>query len=97
MVARCAGASLGLLAFSITTVAGLYAGNGVLVTLSRSLLALFLFCVIGLLLGRAAGIALAEHERSRRTEIQKRYHENAVPTGLEDGPTGKPFEVGTGR
>ena len=52
MVARFAGASLGLLAFATTAVAGLYVGNPPTVTLSRSILALFAFCLIGLLLGK---------------------------------------------
>lgn len=72
MVSRFTGASLGLLAFAITTLAGLYAGNPTTVTLSRSIVALFAFCVIGLLLGRAAQAVVSEYERSRREEVERR-------------------------
>jgi len=75
MVARYAGASLGLLAFIIVVTAGLIARNPVTVTLSRSIFALFLFCLIGLVLGRVAQMVVAEHEQKRETEIRKRYHE----------------------
>lgn len=71
MVARFAGASLGLLAFAITTVAGLFVGNPPTVILSRSILALFTFCIIGLLLGRAAQAVVAEYERSRRADVER--------------------------
>ncbi|MEK7710769.1 MAG: hypothetical protein AAB341_02640 [Planctomycetota bacterium] len=77
MVARFAGASLGLLAFSVTIAAGLYAHNPPMVTLSRSILALFTFCIMGLLFGRAAQIVIAEHERNRRAEIERRYRDDA--------------------
>jgi|CXWL01.1.fsa_nt_gi hypothetical protein len=72
MVARFAGASLGLLAFATTTVAGLYVGNPPTVILSRSILALFTFCIIGLLLGKASQAVVAEYERNRRAEIERR-------------------------
>ena len=52
MLARYAGASLGLLAFTIVVTAGLIARYPVTVTPSRSIFALFLFCLIGLVLGR---------------------------------------------
>ena len=78
MVARVLGASLGLLAFTITIIAGLWVQNPVTVTLSRSILALFLFCVIGLVLGGAAQLIINEHEREREKEIRTRYHEEPV-------------------
>lgn len=78
MVARFAGASLGLLAFAITVVAGIYVGNPPTVTLSRSILALFSFCVIGLLLGRAAQAVVAEFERNRRSEIERRIRADSA-------------------
>lgn len=68
MVARFTGATLGLFAFTITITAGLLAQNPVAVTLSRSLLALFVFCVVGLLLGSAAQKVIAEHERQRESD-----------------------------
>ena len=85
MVARYAGASLGLLAFAIVVTAGLIARNPVTVTLSRSIFALFLFCLIGLVLGRVAQVVVAENEHKRETEIRKRYHGMQTPTA-DDGP-----------
>jgi len=76
MIARFAGAGLGLLAFAVAIIAGLIAQNPVTVTLSRGILALFVFCLIGLVLGKAAELVVAEHGRSREAEIRKRYHEN---------------------
>ena len=80
MVARFVGAGLGLLAFTITIVAGLVVHNPVTVILSRSILALFVFCVIGLVLGGAAQLVVREHERSRESEILKRYREKPAET-----------------
>ena len=83
MVARFAGATLGLLAFTITAAAGLAVRNPVEVTLSRSVLALFVFCLIGLLLGTAAQTVIAEREREGESQIRKRYHEDSA--GKDDG------------
>ncbi len=84
MIARFAGASLGLLAFSTSTVAGLYVGNPPTVTLSRSILALFAFCIIGLLLGKAAQTVVAEYECNRRAEIERRFR--ADSGNADSGP-----------
>ena len=73
MVARFAGASLGLLAFATTLVAGLSVGNPPTVILSRSIFALFTFCVIGLLLGKAAQSVVTEYERTKTAEIERRH------------------------
>lgn len=92
MVARYAGASLGLLAFSITVFAGLAVNNPLLVTLSRGILALFLFCLIGLIVGTAAERVVREHERSREAELRKQFEEaSADPNqdGTHDRSTGR--------
>jgi len=73
MIARFAGAVLGLLAFAVTIIAGLCVRNPVTVTLSRSILATFVFCVIGLVLGAMIQLVVAEHEKGRRAEILDRY------------------------
>jgi len=95
MVARYAGASLGLLAFTIVVTAGLIAQNPVTVTLSRSIFALFFFCLIGLVLGRVAQVVVAEHENKRETEIRKRYHGMQTPTA-GDGPENRSTEESGG-
>ncbi len=76
MVARYAGASLGLLAFTIVLIAGLFTQNPVNVTLSRGVLALFIFCLIGLVLGTAAQKVISEHEQKRESEIRDRYRDD---------------------
>ena len=76
MVARYAGASLGLLAFTIVLIAGLFTQNPANVTLSRGILALFIFCLIGLVLGTAAQKVISEHEQKRESEIRDRYQDD---------------------
>jgi len=73
MVARFAGASLALLAFAVTAAAGLLTRNPLTVTLSRAILALFLFFIIGWTLGYVAQMVVAEHERKREMEIRARF------------------------
>ncbi len=88
MVARFAGASLGLLAFAAIAVAGLYVGNPPAVTLSRSILVLFTFCVIGLVLGKAAQAVVSEYERNRKSEVDSRIRaesERAHSASIKEG------------
>ncbi len=90
MVARFCGATLGILAFTITIIAGLFVGNPVQVTLSRSVVALFIFFGIGLLLGGAAQLVIAEHEENQEAGIRRRYHEDSAGTeddGRKKGPS----------
>ncbi len=76
MVARFTGASLGLFAFAVTTAAGLFVHNPVEVVLSRGILALFVFCFLGFLLGHAAQLVVAEYEKDRATEISQRFRQD---------------------
>jgi hypothetical protein len=93
MIARYAGASLGLLAFAIVTVAGLFTQNPFTVTLSRGILALFLFCVIGFVLGGAAQLILNEYEKNRIEEIKTRIRGPAGQSGGSDA-VGSPVTDG---
>ncbi len=77
MVARFAGASLGLFAFTVAVIAGIYVQNPVSVTLSRGISALFIFCGIGLVLGAAAQRVVDEHEHKRESEILDKYRDDA--------------------
>lgn len=88
MIARYVGATLGLLAFAIATVSGLLVQNPVSVTLSRGILALFAFCIVGMALGHAAQIVIAEHESDRRSEIEKRFGEPSVDKEVGAAETG---------
>jgi len=89
MVARLTGAALGLLAFTVTVISGMVVENPVTVTLSRSILALFIFCLLGMALGAAAQAVVAEHESRRVEEIKERYREEVEP----DGDTPEPQEA----
>ena len=65
MASRSVGATLGLLAFITTIVAGLWVHNPVTTTLSRALIAMFVFCVIGAVMGTAAQLVVREHAADR--------------------------------
>lgn len=93
MIARFAGAGLGFLAFTITALAGIFVQNPVTVTLSRSILALFLFSLIGLAVGAAAELVVREYERNRESEIRDRYRKDSAVTG-EVEPGNKSDEEG---
>ena len=80
MVARFAGAGLGLLAFAVTTIAGLVSRVPADVTLSRSILALFLFCVMGLLLGAVAQCVIDEHRKAEESRIRTRFADSNADT-----------------
>lgn len=98
MLARVAGASLGLFAFTVTVLAGLLVGNPVIAILSRGIIALFSFCVVGFVLGGIAQIVVREHANKREKEIVERYRkktealdrpdESSAPIELEAEPVG---------
>ena len=76
MVARYTGASLGLLAFAIAAIGGLYAQNPPYIILSRSIFALFLFCLLGLCLGAVAQMVIDEHAQKNEQRIKDRFRED---------------------
>ncbi|RME36405.1 MAG: hypothetical protein D6788_11690 [Planctomycetota bacterium] len=84
MIPRLTGAGLGLLAFGISTIAGLLAGNPEDVILSRSILALFLFCVIGAVAGAAPPGATAQHRRRSEEAIRQRYAQSSSGGGVSE-------------
>ncbi len=87
MVSRFSGATLGLLAFAVTATAGVVTQTPVAVTLSRSIFALFLFYVLGLLLGGAAQWVIAEHETEQEVRIRERFRDNEPATEGGDSET----------
>lgn len=89
MIARFAGASLGLLAFTIAVLGGLYAHNPITVTLSRSILALIMFCVLGMSLGTAVQMVITEYENRREEEIRSRCRSDLTEPSP---PTAEPAE-----
>lgn len=75
MIARFSGATLGLLAFTVAALGGLWAGNSVTLTLSRAIGSLVIFCLLGLLLGGAAQVVVNHHA-----------HQDEGTRGAVDGP-----------
>ncbi len=92
MIARYSGASLGLLAFTITMVAGLVSQNSATTTLSRSIFALFLFFMIGLVVGAAADIVIRDYAQKKETGIHERYAED--PNSIDDAEAIEDRDVG---
>ncbi len=94
MLSRCTGACLGLLAFAITIVAGLFVGNPPMVTLSRAVGALVVFCVLGLVVGAGAQAVVTEFHRQREraeltsTESRADSAPPAPPNGEGAEPSG---------
>lgn len=62
---RRTGACLGLLAFCLTIVRGMGAGNPPEVILTRALWAMIIFFLLGLVLGFAGHLAINEHTANR--------------------------------
>ncbi len=66
---RRAGACLGLLAFCLTIVRGMGAGNPPELILTRALWAMIIFFVLGMVLGYAGHLAINEHTASRAKQL----------------------------
>lgn len=73
MIARYAGAILGLFAFTVTVSAGLVVRNPVSITLQRGMFAMLVFFILGLVVGWAAQLVVREYERNRQDDIAQRY------------------------
>lgn len=94
MLGRFSAAMLGLFAFSVTIVAGLIAGNGATVTLSRSIAALIIFSLIGWILGIAARAVIGEYHKKKADEIRNRY--TAGPGHKEGTDLPEPADAASG-
>lgn len=86
MIARLTSVSLGLLAFAVSTFAGLYAQNPVTVTLYRSILALVVFSILGLAVGHAAQKVATEHLRIREAQVRQRYPDESGNSAAASRP-----------
>ena len=69
MIARYTGGVLGMLAFAVSVLAGLWVGNPVTIILSRAVWALVLFFLIGLALGAVAQYVIDDYARRRYQEV----------------------------
>lgn len=70
MIIRFSGATLGLLAFSVAVVGGLWAGNSATVILSRAIWSLVIFCALGFALGAAAQAVVEEYAHRRFDKVR---------------------------
>lgn len=70
---RSLGAQIALLAFTVAIVAGLYAGNSPVLTLTRALLALVVGAGLGQIGGWAAKAVLREHLQRKKLEIDRKH------------------------
>jgi len=85
---RLCGAALGLLAFTVTILVGLSAGNPVESVLQRAVWALFAFCVLGLILGWVAYRVIDEYALRMHKEMFPSEEELAELEGSQGA--GKP-------
>lgn len=72
-MARTAGAQIGLLAFAVAIVAGLYAGNPPTVILARALWALLLGALIGHAAGWACKLVLRDYLQRRKLAVDREH------------------------
>lgn len=70
---RTVSAQIGLLAFGVAIVAGLYAGNSATATLGRALLAMFGGAAIGHVAAWAARSVLRDYFQRRKHEIDQQH------------------------
>jgi hypothetical protein len=82
MIVRFTGATLGLLAFSVAILGGLWADNPTTVVLSRAIWSLVVFCVLGLALGAVAQAVVDEYARRRLDSV---HAESEAQTPASDG------------
>lgn len=85
---RLTGACAGLLAFSVAVIRGLSVDNSIEIILQRAIVALIVFCGIGLTLGWMARHIIVEYAMDREKEIMARFKEPAEPAEAapESGP-----------
>ena len=96
MIARFTGATLGLLAFTVVTLGGLWVGNSVYVTLSRAIGSLGLFCLLGLVVGGAAQAVVNDHARCRLEAVPAAADSPSRAEGPAPQPETVVFPAGSG-
>ncbi len=81
---RLCGASLALFAFALTVILGLATGNSAEAILQRGLLALFIFCALGMLVGWIGTRVLDEHALHRQEELLSAIQAKTQNAGSEN-------------
>lgn len=72
---RSIGAQLGLLAFSLALLAGIYAGNSAITVLTRALMIMVVACVLGQLVGWSGKLVLRDHLQRRKLALDREHCE----------------------
>lgn len=72
---RNTGTQIGLLAFTVAIVAGIYAGNSAVIVLTRAIVALLLGASVGQMAGWAAKVVLRDHLQRRKLKIDRQHFE----------------------
>lgn len=83
---RSLGAQIGLLAFAVAIVAGLYAGNSAVLTLTRALLAMVAGAAVGQFGGWAAKAILRDHLQRKKLQIDRAHLAAVAALTGEAGP-----------
>ena len=89
MIARFSGATLGLLAFTVAVLGGLWVGNPATLILSRAIWSLVIFCALGLALGATAQAVVNEYAR-RRLDAARAEVAAAAPEPADEEPDSLP-------
>lgn len=97
---RSIGAQIGLLAFAVAVLAGLYAANSATVTLTRALVAMVVGAIVGQAAGWGAKLILRDHLQRKKLEIDRAHLAavramTAAAAAEQEEPTvvGSPEEV----
>lgn len=72
---RTTGAQIGLLAFAVAIVAGVYAGNPATVVMLRALAAMLVAALVGQVAGWTAKLVLRDHLQRRKLRIDREHFE----------------------
>jgi hypothetical protein len=70
---RTTGVQIGLLAFTVALIAGIYAGNPASVVLLRAVLVMFAGAAIGQMAGWTAKLVLRDHLQRRKLSIDRQH------------------------
>lgn len=94
---RSTGAQLGLLAFALSLVAGLLAGNSPATILIRAVVIMIAACALGQVVAWACKLVLRDHLQRRKREIDREHREavRALTEPEEEAPeAAAPADVG---
>jgi MFS family permease len=85
---RTTGVQIGLLAFAVASLAGIYAGNPATVILLRALLAMLLGTLIGQAAGWTAKLVLRDHLQRKKLHIDREHFKamRALTRAAEQNP-----------